>query len=160
MQRFFIILSAIFSVLIWFSFAAPTVLNPSAEIDWNKVRIFWTNNSNWWSVDINIQDPSTQKWMHFGTAKISDQVFTYNKQWEWDQVIWLIPNDGWDEAKLTIKWTSSSSQTADTNENSNANRTVIPAVPKTGPNGNVIWIILATIAIFSGYIYIKKRADI
>ena len=46
------------------------------------------------------------------------------------------------------------------NNNQNVTRTVIPAVPKTGPSGNLIWIILATLAIFGGYIYIRKRADI
>ena len=47
-----------------------------------------------------------------------------------------------------------------TSDNSNVTRTVIPAVPKTWPNGNLVWIILATLVIFGGYIYIKKRADI
>ena len=47
-----------------------------------------------------------------------------------------------------------------TSDKSNVTRTVIPAVPKTGPNGNLIWIIIATLVIFGGYIYIKKRADI
>ena len=45
-------------------------------------------------------------------------------------------------------------------DNQNVTRTVITAVPKTGPSGNLVWIILATLAIFGGYIYIKKRADI
>jgi hypothetical protein len=37
---------------------------------------------------------------------------------------------------------------------------VIPVVPKTWPAGSIIWIIIAALAIFGGYIYIKKRADI
>jgi hypothetical protein len=37
---------------------------------------------------------------------------------------------------------------------------VIAATPKTWPSGRLIWIIVATLAIFGGYIYIKKRADI
>ncbi len=45
-------------------------------------------------------------------------------------------------------------------DNQNVTRTVISAVPKTWPSGNLVWIILATLAIFGGYIYIKKRADI
>ena len=152
MQRLFTILSAIFTAFIWFSFAAPTVLNHSYSVDWNQVMIFWTNNSDWWRVEINVQDPTTQKWMHFGSAKISDQVFTYTKQRDWDQKIWLIPDDGWDEIQFSIQWTTST--------NSWATRTVIPAVPKTWPSGSLIWIILATIAVFGGYIYIKRRADI
>ena len=44
--------------------------------------------------------------------------------------------------------------------NQNVTRTVITAVPKTWPSGNLVWIVLATLAIFGGYIYIKKRADI
>ena len=39
-------------------------------------------------------------------------------------------------------------------------RTVIPVVPKTWPSINIIWIILATLVVFGGYIYIKKKADI
>ena len=45
-------------------------------------------------------------------------------------------------------------------DNQNVTRTVISAVPKTWPSGNLVWIILATLAIFGGYIYIRKRADI
>jgi hypothetical protein len=37
---------------------------------------------------------------------------------------------------------------------------VIPVVPKTWPSTSIIWIILATLAIFGGYIYIRKKADI
>ena len=150
MRKLAISLSAIFTVFIWFSFAAPTVLNHSYTVDWNDIKIFWTDNSEWWYVDINVQDPSTNDWLHFGTAKISDQVFTYTKQWDWDQKIWLIPGDGWDEIRFTVPSSS----------NSTATRTVIPAVPKTGPSIGLVWIILATLAIFGGYIYIKKRADI
>ena len=49
---------------------------------------------------------------------------------------------------------------SDTEDKRGITRTVIPVVPKTGPNGNLIWIIIATFVIFGGYIYIKKRADI
>ena len=45
-------------------------------------------------------------------------------------------------------------------DNQNVTRTVISAVPKTGPSGSLIWVILATLVIFGGYIYVKKRADI
>lgn len=89
--------------------------------------------------------------MHYGTVKISDQLFAYTKQRDWEQKIWMVPDDGWDEIQFSIQWSTPSHTVT---------RTVIPAVPKTGPNGNVIWIILATIAIFGWYIYIKKRADI
>lgn len=47
-----------------------------------------------------------------------------------------------------------------TSDNQNVTRTVITTVPKTWPSGSLVWIILATLAIFGGYIYIKKRADI
>ena len=153
MKKLSIFLSTIFSIWLWFSFAAnPSILNYSYEIDWDDVKIYWTDNSNWWTVDINVQDPTTQDWMHFGTVKMSEQVFVYPKQREWEQKIWMIPGDWWDEVQFTIDWIAT--------PNPNANRTVIPAVPKTGPSGNVIWIIIATFVIFGGYIYIKKRADI
>jgi LPXTG-motif cell wall-anchored protein len=90
-------------------------------------------------------------------------VFVYTKQWDWDQNIWIIPGDGSDDIKFTVQSTSSSTQTVNKTENDNkatANRTVIPAVPKTGPSGSLIWIILAALAIFGGYIYIRKKADI
>ena len=151
MKKLAIFLSAIFSVFIGFSFAAPTVLNHSYTVDGDDVRIFWTDNSNWWYVDINVQNPNTNDWLHFGTAKISDQVFTYTKQRDWDQKIWLIPGDGGDEIYFTVPWDPNAPTVT---------RTVIPAVPTTGPSVGVIWIILATLAIFGGYIYIKKRAAI
>ena len=86
---------------------------------------------------------------------MSDQVFVYPKQREWEQKIWMIPGDGWDEVTFTIEW-----ETSETIISPTATRTVIPAVPKTWPSGNIIWIIIATFVIFGGYIYIKKRADI
>jgi len=100
---------------------------------------------------------------------MSDQVFTYTKQWDWDQKVRIIPWDGWDQIKFTIKSDKESTTTTKdsiSNNNTNTedktvtNRTVIQAVPKTGPSGSLIWVILATLAIFGGYIYIKKRADI
>ena len=151
MKRLSIFLSAIFSAFIWFSFAAPSVLNHCYTVDWNDVRIFWTDNSNGWNVDINLYNPNTKDWMHFGTAKISDQVFVYTKQWDWEQQVWMIPDDWWDELKFTIAWAKTSE---------NATRTVIPAVPKTWPDWNVIWLIVATMLVFGWYIYIKKSADI
>ena len=119
-------------------------------------------------MDINLKDPKTNDWLHFGEVKMSDQVFTYTKQWEWDQYIRIIPWDGWDEIKFKIESdrlaatvdnekTSNNEKTSDGNKTS---RTVITAVPKTWPSGSLIWIIVATLAIFGGYIYIKKRADI
>ena len=158
MKKLFIFLSAVFSVFIWFSFAAnPSILNPSYNIEWDEIKIFRTNNSDWWSIDINVFNPTSQERLRFGTAKISDQVFAYTKQRDWEQKIWMIPNDWWDEVKIVIPWTN----TVDDNATISATtRTVIPAVPKTGPSINVIWIIIATFVIFGWYIYIKRKADI
>ena len=156
MKKLLIFLSAIFSVSLWFSFAAnPSIVNYSYEIAWDDVKIYWTDISDWWTIDINVQNPTTQDRLHFGTAKMSDQVFVYPRQREWEQKIWMIPGDGWDEVTFTIEW-----DTPETTISPTATRTVIPAVPKTGPSGNIIWIIIATFVIFGGYIYIKKRADI
>ena len=95
---------------------------------------------------------------------MSDQTFTYTKQWDWEQKIRMIPWDGWDEIRFNIGWKNSSSANTDEDssnwEKSEVTRTVISAVPKTWPNGSLIWIIIATLAIFGGYIYIRKRADI
>ena len=156
MKKLYIFLSAIFSVFVWFSFAAnPSIVSHSYTTNWNDVTIYWTDISDWWYIDINVQNPTTQDWLHFGTVKISDEKFTYTKQWEWEQKIWMIPGDWWDEIKFTIESDNTEAAATPT-----VTRTVIPAVPKTGPSGNVIWIIIATFIIFGGYIYIKKRADI
>lgn len=120
-------------------------------------------------MDINLQDPKTKDWLHFGEVKMSDQVFTYTKQWDWAQKVWIIPWDGWDQIRFTIgsDWTYSTDDADDESNNETANenedkptRTVIAATPKTWPSGSLIWIIVATLAIFGWYIYIKKRADI
>lgn len=114
--------------------------------------IYWTDNSNWWNVDVNVWNPDTNDWLLLGTTKISDQSFTYTKQRDWEQKVRLIPDDWWEEIQFTIpaNWATKST----------VNRTVISAVPKTWPSFSLVWIILATLAIFGGYIYIKKRADI
>lgn len=61
-------------------------------------------------------------------------------------------------------WNLPNEYSTDTNREisnkTNITRTVITAVPQTGPKTNIVWIIIATLAIFGGYIYIKKRADI
>ena len=119
-------------------------------------------------MDINLKDPNTNDRLHFGEVKMSDQVFTFTKQWEWDQNIQIVPWDGWDVIQFTVEfeWKSDTKINKDstssnpTENKTAANRTVISAVPKTGPSGSLIWIILATLAIFGGYIYIKKRAAI
>lgn len=164
MKKLSIFLSAISCIFIWFSFAAQTVLNPSYTVNWNDVKIYWTDNSNGWYMDINLQDPETKDWLHFGEVKMSDQTFTYTKQWDWDQNVRMIPWDGWDQIRFTIESSKSSSATTKTDtpkeEQTTATRTVIPATPKTGPSWNIIWIILATLAIFGWYIYIKRKADI
>ena len=150
MKRFYILLSAILSVFVWISFAAnPTILNHSYTVEWNEVKIFWTDNSNWWNVDIKWFNPNTKKRVLFGTVNISDQNFSFTKQRQWDQKILMIPNDWWDEIQFHIE-----------TNNENITRTVIPAVPKTWPSGNAVGIIFASIMIFWGYIFIKKRADI
>lgn len=167
MRKLLIFLSTIFSIFVWFSFATPTISNISYSVKWDDVRINRTNNSDWWYVDINLQDPQTKDWLHFGEIKISDQTFTYTKQWDWDQNIRMIPWDGWDEIKFKIEWNKSPSATVNKMKNSASDwwesevtRTVIPVVPKTGTSGSIIWIILAALAIFGGYIYIRKKADI
>lgn len=163
MKKLSIFVSVVFSVFVWISFAAPSVVNPSYVTNWSDVKIFWTDNSNWWYMDINLKDPKTNDRLHFGEVKMSDQVFTYTKQWEWDQNIRIIPWDGWDQIKFTISsdWETVTvdNQTPEEKED-NPTRTVIEAVPKTGPSGSLIWIIVATLVIFGGYIYIRKRADI
>ena len=163
MKKLSIFLSAVFSLFIWISFASPSISNPSYIVNWNDVKIFWTDNSEWWYLDINLQDPRTNDWLHFGEVKISDQVFTYTKQWDWDQHIRIIPWDGGDQIRFTIpsdKVADEIDNETSEEEENKPTRTVIAATPKTGPSGSLIWIIVATLAIFGGYIYIKKRADI
>ena len=107
---------------------------------------------------------------------MSDQEFTYTKQWNWDQDVQIIR---WDEPDERYEFTISDGKTAwainmedmkdfsnsksenkATENNTDTTRTVIPVVPKTWPSGSLILIILATLAIFGGYVYIRKRADI
>ena len=96
-------------MLIWFSFAEPTILDDS----------YPTQSDN----TVQMENDT-----HFVAA--------------------------WGEASDT------EDANIENNEQPVLTRTVIPAVPKTGPSGNIVWIIIATLVVFGGYIYIKKRADI
>lgn len=166
MKKLSVFLSVILSVFVWFSFAYS--VNPSYSINWEDVTIYRSDNWNWWYMDINLKDPATNDWLHFGEVKVSDKSFTYTKQWDWDQEFQIVMGD-WSTPKEYIissdkglievsdNWVADSTNGLDWKD---VTRTVIPAVPKTGPSGSLIWIILATLAIFGGYIYIKKRADI
>ena len=178
MRKLPILLSAIFGLFIWFTFAEVSILTPSYTVNWDDVKLYWTDVSNWWYLSIDVADPQTNSWIHKGEVKMSDQEFNYKKQWNWDQKIRMYRWDKEDEIyQFTIKdgktnwavnredmenpnnqknWTINNKATEDTT----ANRTVIPVVPKTGPSGTLIWIILAALAIFGGYIYIRKKADI
>ena len=133
-------------------------------MNWDDVELYRTDNSNWWYMDINLQDPETNDRINFGTVKFSDESFTYTRQRDWDQKIWIIPWDGSETTKFTISSSSLSSKKTNNKESkkgrATVTRTVIPAVPKTGPSANIIWVILATLVIFWGYIYIRKRANI
>jgi len=165
MNRLFVLIIALFNLFVCFAFAENyTILNPSYVIDWDTVKIFWTDNSDWWYVDINLQDPETKSRFNFWSAEISDQVFTYTKQWDGDQNIWLVPSY-WDEQHLCV---SSSGMPCDVSYDDNhgtatersVTRTVIPVTPKTWPSVSIIGIVLATLLVFGWYIYIKKKADI
>jgi len=119
-------------------------------------------------MDINLKNPATNDWLHFAEVKVSDESFTYTKQREWDQEFQIVLSD-WStpreylisSEKGLVEVTNGSVSNENNEWNwSNATRTVIPAVPKTGPSVGLVWIILATLAIFGGYIYIKRKADI
>lgn len=169
-------LSAFFAVILGMfacvSLAAPSILTPSYSVNWNDVKIYWTDNSNWWYMDVNLKDPSLNARLHFWEVKMSDQVFTYTKQWDWDQKVQMVPWDGGDIIEFTVTdtnptgivETSTPTEKAEaatpTENKSETTRTVIPVVPKTGPSGSLILIIFSALAIFGGYIYIRKRADI
>lgn len=95
---------------------------------------------------------------------MTDQVFTYTKQWQWNQevqMIWWEWPDNKKEFTISAENGLVENDTSNTTASDTAqNRTVIPVVPKTWPSGTLIGLILATLAIFGGYIYIKKRVDI
>ena len=178
MRKLLISFLATSCALVWFSFAIDSITNISYTVNGNDVKLYRTDNSNWWYMDVNLQDPRTKDWLHFGEVKMSDEVFAYTRQWDWDQQIQIIPWDGWDWKRFCVSPSGSAcsissdtkaedttkdestTKSDDTSATWSTNRTVIPAVPKTGPSGSIIWIILAALAIFGGYIYIRKRADI
>ena len=164
MRRFSLLISSILLAFVWFTYAAnPSIINYSYSLEGNDVEIFRTDNSNGWYIDINVQNPATNDWLHFGTVDISEWYFRYTKQRDWDQSIWMIPGDGWDEVKFVVKADGqiSENENLDTTPTSeDAVRTVIPVAPKTWPSEHLIGIIIATLVIFGWYIYIKKRADI
>lgn len=164
MKKLFIFLSLIFSSFTWFSLAISTVLNPSYSTNWDNTKIYRTDNSDRWNINIKIQNPETKDEIEFGPIKISDQAFTYTNQRDWNQEIQIIPDDWWNKINFTIT-SDSDSKSIISNEyleesRPRITRTVIPVVPRTGPSMNMIWCIIASLVIFCGYIYIKKRADI
>ena len=99
-------------------------------------------------MDISLQDPNTKDWLTFDTIDMSDEYYTYTKQRSGEQNIRLMPEDWWEEVRITIP---SSEAVA---------RTVITATPKTWPSGHAIAIIVATSVIFGWYIFLKKNADV
>ena len=144
---------------IWFSFASnPVIIDPSYAIHWDNVTIYRTDASDWWYVDISVRNPGASDWIHIWTANIKDQEFTYLREWKTTQKVLLTPDNWGDSVQMSIwedTWTKSKVKSSET-----ITRTVITAVPKTWPSVSLIWVILATLAIFGGYIYIKKRAGI
>lgn len=144
----------------WVALASNlSILNHSYSVDWNQISIFWEDGSNGWNVDINVFNTDLQTWINLWTVSISDQHYIYTKQWDWDQQIWLIPDDGWDGVQFTIALDNSGhGSAAYTSED--VVRTVIPVTPKTWPSWHLIWIVIATFVVFGGYIFIKKQASL
>lgn len=158
MRKFLAILWLNLLGCISFSFASnPAIVNQSYVTNWDNVTIYWTDVSDWWYVDVSIQDPDTQEWIHIWTVDIKDQEFSYMRQWQSEQKILLEPDNWGDSIQVNI-WNGVSKSSTSNSEP--ITRTVISSVPKTWPSGSLIWIIVATLMIFGGYIYIKKRADI
>ena len=142
-----------------FSFASnPAIVNQSYVTNWDNVTIYWTDVSDWWYVDVSIQDSDTQERIHIWTVDIRDQEFSYIRQGQAEQKILLEPDNWWDSVQVSI-WANNWSKTNSKNSEP-ITRMVISSVPKTWPSGSLIWIIIATFMIFGGYIYIKKRAAI
>ena len=80
------------------------------------------------------------------------------REWKITQKILLAP-DNWGESVQMSIWVDNEKKSK-TKSSETITRTVITAVPETGPSVSLVWIIIATFAIFGWYIYIKKRAAI
>ena len=144
---------------IWFSFASnPVITDQSYVVNWDNVTIYRTDVSDWWYLDISVRDSSSSDWAHIWTANIKDQKFTYIREWKVTQKVLLAPDNWGDSVQMNI-W-ADNGNTKKTKNSETITRTVITAVPETWPRWNLVWIIVATLAIFGGYIYIKKRAVI
>ena len=144
---------------IWFSFASTTAItNQSYVVNWDNVTIYRTDVSDWWNVDISVWDSNSGKWIRIWTVNIKDQEFSYMREWKITQKILLAP-DNWGESVQMSIWVDNEKKSK-TKSSETITRTVITAVPETGPSVSLVWIIIATFAIFGWYIYIKKRAAI
>ena len=122
------------------------------------MTIYRTNASEWWYVDVSVRNSDFGAWTHIWTVDIKDQQFSYMREWNIAQKIMLAPDNWGDSVQINVwvdEWNSKKTQNSET-----ITRTVITAVPNTWPRGNLVWIIVATLVIFGGYVYIKKRADI
>ncbi len=159
MRKFLAFLCLSLLSSIWFSFASNTVItNTSYTTHWDNVTISRTNVSDWWYVDVSVRNSDLGVWTHIWTVDIKDQEFSYMREWNITQKVMLAPDNWWDNVQLSI-WIDGGNLNK-TKNSETITRTVITAVPETWPRGNLIWIIVATLLIFGGYIYIKKRAVI
>ena len=159
MRKFlaFLWLSLLSSV--WISFAAnPAIIDQSYTIHWDEVTIYRTDVSDWWYVDISVQDPDYGTWTNIWTVDIKNQQFSFIRDWDSAQKILLSPDNWGDSVQMNI-WMDNENKNK-TKNSETITRTVITAVPETWPSVSLVWVIVASFMIFGGYIYIKKRAAI
>lgn len=145
----------------WISFAEQTLLSPVASIDWDSVIVTRINWAAEGSVDITVQNPVTNDTLHLDTVDASSEFFSFPVFGEWNHNITLTPDNWWEIVNLNVYYWQNAQENQNTQEQEKHEiRNVIPATPKTWPSGNIIWIIIASLIIFGGYIFIKKQASL
>lgn len=116
--------------------------NVSHSVKGDTVTLTWTAVDGD-SVQIAIFDPEDEVYKSLGTAKMSDEKFSYKMQWNWEQNFML--TNGCKE----VYYKADAAVKAEP----------IEVTPATGPAENVLYIAIATIVLYGAYVVFFRKAD-
>lgn len=121
--------------------------NVTHIVNWNTITLKWTAvEGN--EVQIAIFDPEAEVYRSLWTAKMWDEKFDYKMEWDWEQNFML------------TNWCKELYYKADAKRSEEEKKPEKEIVtPATGPAQNILYIVIAAIVLYGGYVVFFRKAN-
>lgn len=117
--------------------------NITHTVNWNTLTLKWSS-IEWDVVEIAIFDPESEVYKSLWTAKMSDEKFDYNMQWDGEQNFML------------TNWCKEVYYKADAKR---WEEEPIKATPATGPAENILYVAIAAIVLYGAYVVFFRKSE-